>query len=228
MAADALTRAQLEAQRRLRAIAERETARIWRALPRYDRANVDQWLSAVLPVAEATKRQSALLTDAYIARKLRRRPVGIETPKIRGGTPPEKVYERPFLTLWKALSAGKAFEEASAAALARATSTAAMDVQMAMREAANAVQQADDGIFGYQRVANAGACEFCLMIDGAYVKSADAMALHNHCGCGLEPLTEPHPLAASLPNGVAVHQHGELGPVLTDPAHAFTPESQLA
>jgi hypothetical protein len=47
------------------------------------------------------------------------------------------------------------------------------------------------------------------------------MPLHNHCGCSLEPVLDdvtPTP----LPEGVAVHEHGELGLVLGDPAHDFT------
>lgn len=227
MPADALTRAQLEGQRRLRVLAEREVARIWRALPGYDRENIDQWLSGALPVMSAVRRQSASLTDAFLARKLERAPLGVGLPTIRNGAAPEDVYRRPFVTLWSALGAGKAFADASAAALARATSTAAMDTQLSMRAAANEIQEADEGIYGFERVANPGACEFCQMIDGAYVKNADAMELHNHCGCGLEPLTESHPRAAKLPSGVAVHQHGELGPVIAAPEYDFTTAAQI-
>ena len=60
----------------------------------------------------------------------------------------------------------------------------------------------------------------------AFVKSANAMALHNHCGCGLEAVfydVEVPP----LPDGVAVHQHGELGAVLGDPAHSFASLADL-
>ena len=97
-----------------------------------------------------------------------------------------------------------------------------MDVQLASRATFAAIQDADKTIFGFQRVADGDACAYCRMIDGAYVKRADAMALHNYCGCTLEPLTEPHPSAARLPSGVAVHEHSELGPVLTAPEHVFT------
>ena len=103
-----------------------------------------------------------------------------------------------------------------------------MDVQLSARATFDAVQAADSGIYGYQRVADGSACEFCQRLDGAYVKSASAMALHNGCGCSLEPLTAPHRLAAYLPSGVAVHEHGELGPMLGSPDHSFTGPSGLA
>lgn len=228
--ASALTLAHIEAQRRLRQAVVRGVEGIWRGLPGYDRPNVDEWLSRVLPVVAAGQRQSALLTDAYLARSLERAPIGLNIERlstVRGDTSPAEAYERPFITLWSSLSSGVAFTEAKSAALARAASMARWDVQATMRATAGAVQEADDGIFGFERVADASACAFCQEVDGAYVKSGDAMPLHNGCGCGLEPLTAPHRLAAKLPSGVAVHQHGEMGPVLVSPDHDFTTESDL-
>lgn len=225
--ASALVRAHILGEQRLRRIVTGAVARAWRSLPAYNEADVDEWLLRVLPLVAGAQRQSVALTEAYLARSLDRRPIGINPAKligsaVRNGTPPEDVYRRPFVTLWSSLADGKGFEAATAAGLARATSTAAMDVQLAARATFGAVQGADDGVYGYQRVADGGACEFCQAVDGAYVKAGDAMALHNNCGCSLEPLTAPHPRAAKLPDGVAVHEHGELGPMLGSPDHDFT------
>lgn len=203
---------------------------IWRDLPGYDRENIDEWLTIVLPIIETSRRTSAALTDAYIASALERQPLGLYAlERVRNGTDPAEVYQRPFVTVWTALGAGRAWEDAVAQGLRRATSTAAIDTQLAFRSTADHIAQADQGIYGYKRVADAGACAFCRMVNGAYVKSASAFALHNHCGCGLEPLTDPHPAARFLPSGeeirrdgFAVQTHGELGAVLTDPAHDFT------
>lgn len=202
-------------------------AAAWNSLPGYNEQDVDPFLAAVLPVVSAGQRQSVALTNAYLAQFLRRPPLPLEVgtltgAALRNGTPPEQVYRRPFVKVWTSLKNVGVYDQAVAAGLEYATSTAEMDVQMASRAAYQAVQDADDNIYGYQRAADGGACQFCVEVDGAYVKSADAMPLHNRCGCGLEPLTAPHPRAASLPSGVAVHEHGELGPVLTDPAHQFT------
>ena len=199
----------------------------WNSLSGHDRANVDEWLSVVLPLTEAANRQSIALTAAYIARSLDRPPEGVDVPAVladlRGGVPAEEVYRRPFVDYWSALKSNNPYDVALLKGLNRATSTAATDVQLAMRATANAVETP----YGYQRVADGGACEFCQKVDGAYVKSATAMALHNNCGCSLEPLTAPHRLAAHLPDGVAVHSHGELGAVLTSPEHSFTGPSGL-
>jgi len=229
--ASPLTEAHIEGQRRLRAAVVGVVEQAWRDLPNYDRASVPAFLNAAVPTVLAGQRQSVALTEAYLARFLGRQPLGVNPENLIGagirGVDPREVYARPFVTLWTSLSDGTAYTDAVNAGLARAKNTAAMDVQMSMRATSQAVQTADEGVFGYQRVADGDACPFCAEIDGAYVKFADAAALHDNCGCGLEPLTAPHPRAAKLPSGVAVSQHGELGPVLHAPEHNFTGPSGL-
>lgn len=224
--AEPLTRAHIEGQRRIREVLGRAVGLVWAELPGYDRENVDEWLSRVLPVVAASQRQSVALTEAYLARSLERQPKGVDVEAligaaVRNGAEPADVYSRPFVNIWTALGKGAEYRDAVAAGLARAEATAAVDVQLSARGTFAAVQRADRVIRGYRRVANGGACKFCQTVDGAIVKSASAMALHNHCGCGLEPLLTPLPSTA-LPDDVAVHVHGELGAVLGDPAHDFT------
>lgn len=230
-----LSDAHIRGQARLRGATVAAVERLWRGMRGYERADLDEWLSAVVPAVLTAQRASVSLTDAYVARMLARQPLGVSADEIiranRGDVVPEEVYSRPFVTVWSALGAGTLYEDAVAAGLARATGTAAMDVQMAMRASANAVQQADPSIVGYERVADAGACEFCQEVDTAFVYSADAMALHNHCGCGLEPVTRAtrgQRIGRKGQHGrrVAIHEHGELGAVLADPAHDFATAAQ--
>lgn len=230
--ASPLTEAHIGAQKRLRDALTAIIATAWRDLPAYDRADIPAFLDTAVPAVLAAQRQSVALTEAYIARYLGRRPVGIAPAALIGagirGTDPAEVYARPFVTVWTALSEGVPYESAVSAGLSRATEMAAFDVQASMRATSGAVQSATpEGFYGYQRVANGDACDYCAEIDGAYVKFADAMPLHPNCGCGLEPLTAPHPRAAKLPSGVSVHEHGEMGAIIADPAHAFTGPSGL-
>ncbi|HYJ21619.1 MAG TPA: hypothetical protein VEW07_06325 [Solirubrobacterales bacterium] len=246
---DLLTEAHIEGEKRLRESLIEALARIWQSLPGYDRENVDEWLSKALLVVLAAQRQSVALTNAYLARAMERQPLGLDLPEltgagVRNGAAPEAVYERPFVTVWSALGAGTDWEQSVQDGLARATSTGAMDTQLSMRAAAMAIEEADTNLFGFRRVANPEACIFCKEVDGAYVKGADGfvMGLHNHCGCGLEALREPHPGAVKLPDGteirafaygplndnVALEDHGELGPVLVDPNQHFTSQAELA
>jgi hypothetical protein len=223
--ASRLSDSHILAQERLRALLKRLLTQAWGSLPGYDEEDVAPWLKTVVPLVLAGQRQSVALTNAYVARALARPPLEINPDevigRVRGNTTPEQAYRRPFVTIWTALQAGTAWADAVNQGLERATSTGDMDVQMASRGTFAALQDADPGIRGYQRAADGNACEFCLLVDGAFVKSADAMPLHNHCGCSLEPVLDdvtPTP----LPEGVAVHEHGELGLVLGDPAHDFT------
>ncbi len=223
-------------------------AQIWADLPGYDRENIDEWLSRAVPAVLTAQRASALVTDAYLGQALGRGPIGFNPSEligaaVRNGVALEEVYQRPFVTLWSKLGENAGFEAASSAALARVKSTAAMDVQLSMRATADAVDVADTSFYGYRRVADPGACPFCLEVDGAYIKAADgfAYALHNGCGCSMEPNTEPHRGAVHLPDGsrvrayqygplndnVAVEQHGELGAVLVAPGDTFTSQADL-
>lgn len=43
-------------------------------------------------------------------------------------------------------------------------------------------------IWGYQRVADGDACDFCAMLDGAQFRTDDPMPIHPGCGCGVEPV----------------------------------------
>ncbi len=214
-------------QARLRKAVAAGVAAAWTALPAYYEADVPVFLRTAVPIVLAGQRQSAAITDAYIARALERQPLGIDPSLVTGaaarnGVDPLEVYRRPFVTVWTALKTGSDYRDAVDAGLARAVTMAASDVQLAARATFQQIQEQDQSIYGYARTADPDACEFCQLVDGAYVKSADAMPLHNNCGCSLEPLTSPHPRAAVLPSGVAVHEHGELGPVLADPAQTFT------
>lgn len=245
------------AQERLRAIVVAAVAAAWAALPRYDRDQVEPWLATVVPLVLAGQRQSVALTEAFIARALRRQPLGVNPANligaaVRNGTAPQEVYQRPFVNVWTALKDGKEFEQAVAEGLDRATSAAATDVQLSMRATAAAVGGADPGIYGWQRVTDGNACDLCLIASTQRYHKADLLPIHNHCGCSVAPITEPSGQvidralyrrlkaegaidkitaqrqrrrereAAEPPAEAEVVHHGELGPVLVDPAHTFT------
>jgi hypothetical protein len=230
-----LARAHILSQERLRALVVAAAGRIWGGLPGYDRQNIDEWLSGILPVVAAAQRQSIALTDAYLARALERQPLGIDPADasgaaVRAGTPPEQVYRRPFVTVWTALQGGTQWEDAVHSGLARATSTAATDVQLSMRRTLQIVGEEDELILGYQRVTDGDACAFCRLVAGQRYHTSQLMPIHNHCGCGVDVITgEQRPdFTGQLDNDrVAVREHGEMGPVLVDPAQAFTSLGEL-
>lgn len=230
----ALAEAHIEAQRRLRLITGRAVASIWEELPGYDRENLDEWLSKVVPVVQTGQRASIALTEGFLAQAVGRGPLGVNPETViagvRGETATETVYERPFVTLWAKLGAGVQFSTAAAVALERARSSAATDVQMAMRDTLREVGEADELILGYQRVPDGGACSFCQLVSGQRYHTADLMPIHSNCGCGVDVITgtqRPDFSGRYDRDQVAIRQHGELGPVLVDPAHDFTSTADI-
>jgi hypothetical protein len=239
MPSPALTQAHIAAQAHLRRIVAAAIVGIWARLGHYDQQDVDPFLADALPVVLAGQQQSLALTAAFLARSLKISPFGINPAlvtgaAVRNGTPPADVYRRPFVDVWSSLKRGEPWSQAVENGRSRAESAAVTDVQLSSRATFQAAQ--DDpavggGIYGYQRHADGGACEFCLAVNGAYVKSADASPLHPHCGCSLSPLTSAHPRAAFLPDGshvtdkYAINEHGELGAVLGAPDQHFENEA---
>lgn len=239
MAPPAEVRAHIAQQQRLRDQVTAQVAAAWAALPSYDEGDVATFLAAALPVVLAAQRAAVLLTNAFLGLRLGRGPAEIDPdrligPHLRNGTEPSDVYRRPFVTTWSKLKEGTGWEDAVKAGGDRATSAAATDCQLAMRETLREVGEKDDLILGFQRVPDPGACDFCRLVAGQRYTTGQLMPIHNHCGCGVDVITEAnrgdftgdpeHDLSVSREDGLtaAVEEHGELGPVLVDGAHAFT------
>lgn len=225
----------IAAETKLREGTARALARLWRALPGYDRKNVDEWLANVVPFVTEAQQLSISLTDAYLAARMRRQPVGVALGDL-ALRDPAQTYERPFVAVWAALKQGRAFEQAVAAGLSHAAGAAATDVQRAMTGTLQTVGGADDLILGYQRVINPGACELCQAASTQRYKFDDLMPIHGGCGCGVDVIdaTARSGFSGKYANDpvierdgltVAVREHDELGPVLTNAAHAFSTPS---
>lgn len=227
-----LTEAHIRGEKRIRDVTARAVESAWVSLPGYDRGNVPQFLERALPAVRAGVRASVNLTAAYIARAREEQPAGFDADQViaglRGGVSLEEVYRRPFVTVWTALEAGTLWADAVELGRERAVTAAVTDPQLAMRATASAL---DNG-FGYRRVADGDACEFCQAVNGAYVKgSGYVMALHPHCVIGSTRIASdlsPSDLsaeAASLRGAQAVTRRwysGEVVVLQTASGHVLT------
>ena len=230
--------AHLTLQERLRAIIVGLVTQAWHGLPGYDEEDVPQFVEQASAAVIAGQTRAVALADAYIARALGRGPLGLNAadltgPAVRNGTPADVEWRRPFVQAWSALGRGVQYEDAIAQGLHRAANMAATDVQLAHLRAYNAIGAADERIVGYQRVPDGSACTFCRTIAGRRYHKQALQPVHAHCGCGVAPITEATRgdffgkrendiVREPYPEGVAVHEHGELGPVLAAPGDHFT------
>lgn len=230
-----LAEAHIEGQAQIRAAAVAAVGQAWADLGSYDEDQVPVFTSAAVAVSLAAQRAAVALTNAFLAAVLGRQPLALDVDRlvgsaVRNGTQPAEVYRRPFVTTWTALKQRRLYETAVAAGLERATGTVAIDPQLSMRATLVEVGRQDATILGYARVPDADACEFCRLISGQRYTVEDLMPVHNRCGCGVDVITAANrdqyggkrSNDLALPTGVAVHEHGELGPVLADSSHDFT------
>lgn len=238
-----------QALARVRRIAAAGVTVAWDRLGAYNVEDVPTFVGAVVPVVEGAQRQAAALTLGYMTRRGAQASVDVAAvvAATRGGIPTADVYRRPFVTTWTALKDGRPWADAVRAGRERATSSAEMDVALATRDTAAAVVEGDDRIVGWERIPDGGACEFCLLASTQRYHSGDLMPLHNRCGCSVEPVfgdrdpghvLKPEQLEALKVGDVdearrlaserlAVHEHGELGPVLTERGQDFTGPSDI-
>lgn len=231
----------IAAQAALRARSGAAMGARWDALPNHDASSVPTFVTAAALIAAATRAASVRLTSAFLARRLGLPPLGIDPSQvvIRNGITPAEIYRRPFVNVWSDLKQGKSFADAVRSGRDRAVSSVQMDAQLAMRQTLVTAASREPLILGYRRVPDAGACAFCVLIAGQRYTTDQLMPVHNHCGCGVDVITEANrgDFTGKRENDLnvtrdgvtaAVVEHGELGPLVVNGADHFTDHAALA
>lgn len=224
-------------QAQLAALEDRAAAaldRAWmRAAPVGD-AEMARWLRLAAPALDAAKIAAASSTAAYVAGYARAAGAPIAelafdaravAGSIRGGIPTAAILERPVVETRVALSRGASLREALGIGRARAAQYARTDPHLAFREAFRVAASQIEGVVGYRRLPNAGACPLCLTASGQRYRIRDLMPIHPACGCTSAPIIGTHDPGRSIDRQqqepIAVHEHGELGPVLAPAGEHF-------
>lgn len=209
--------------------------RAWRSLPDYRGPSIDRFAATVAPIVVGAQRQVASLTDAHLARLEAAalgkpaKPLGIPADvlsfeALRAGTTALDVYRRPGVTVWTALAAGDDLETAVGKGLDRAQVLAITDVQLAKTHAARYVLEERESVVGYRRVPEPNACDLCsTAADGRTYRTSALMPIHARCNCDVEPIfgVRAPRESSSDDDTFAVHEHDELGPVLTAAGDSF-------
>lgn len=216
----------------------------------YRDADMARFVSQVVPIVLAGRRQVSALTDAYLSRKLGIRTTGpIDTDLLRGVAASE-VYARPFVTVRSKLADGLTLDAAVSAGSSRLSKMALTDMQLAKTHTARETYQRA-GVTRYVRVVSGGnTCALCYVASTQTYSTDDLMPIHPGCDCGTDvapddfdgtdTLIATHAsvedrLGESASDARAidyrkqliVREHGELGPVLAVRGQHFAGRSVL-
>lgn len=239
-----------------RAELRRIVAEVWREVGGPGDGNIDAWLQLILPIVNGSQQQILTLVSAYldtlssgfgITKTPNVTPAQILGVNLRG-TDPVDVYTRPIIEVRRRLSEGASLARARQMATERATVIAETDTVLAHRAAAQeAMQQLR--LTHYRRVPTGQSCDLCQLASTQRYRTGDLMPIHARCDCRVLPAfgtDDPgrivnERLHAELKargvideiteqrrrQRVALREHGELGPVLTDAGQTFTGPGDL-
>lgn len=168
----------------------------WRSLGSWRDADAAAFTDRVVPVILAGQRQTASLTDSYLATLARAtvgsgRVVGVPSEVATGarGIAPEIVYQRPFNTVRFLLSEGRSLVDAVEQGRQRLGKIGATDLQLARTHAARFVMQGDERVVGFRRVVSGGdPCALCEIAATQRYHSEDLLPIHPGCSCDVEPI----------------------------------------
>lgn len=222
----------------------RLTSDVWRDVGGPGEGNLNAWLNLILPIMAGAEVNIGQLVAAYLDELSTEWGITI-TPivttdqvtgtALRNGTPPEEVYARPVVDVRRELARGRRIDRAREAARQRALVLADTDAALAHRfAAASAFEQL--GFTTYRRVPTGRSCDLCRTAAEQRYNVAQLLPIHPHCDCRVLPEYSavrvpqrelPKVPPPSAPADPVVREHGELGPVLVDRAHAFTGPGDL-
>jgi hypothetical protein len=229
---------------RVRASVQHVVVATWNDMNAWRDSDIDDFARVVAPVVTGGQRRIATLTDSYLATLTAivtgapTRPVGIPadvvTDATMRGVDAREVYRRMGPTVWTALAHGRPLGDAVHDGLTRATVAAGTDLQLAKTHATRYALERNDRATGYARVPDGDACDLCLLASENTYGRGDLMPIHDRCNCDVEPLLDDGDRVASsapstdgIDTELAVHEHGELGPVLGVAGQHFTGPDDL-
>jgi hypothetical protein len=214
----------------------------WEALPGMTEAIAWDWAAQVAPVVERAQGLVAGATDSYVSIATGEPAAGLaaedfSSEKLRG-VPAAELWTRPPREVWWQLSKGAAFVAAMRMGLDRAKDLAATNLQLAHTHAFRLVVPTPT----FRRKTRAGGCDLCVLAAGRPAKASELMAIHAHCHCVAVPVergADPGPMtnptnrataakAEAEGTEVAVHEHGEIGPVLGRAGNDFAGPHRVA
>lgn len=233
----------------------------WSGLRSWRSSDVQSFQRTAIPALLAAERQVSSLTTTYLERIYRdiadeASRVAVDFDAVTGealrGIRLADEYERPFKTVWTALSNGEPFDVALDQGTSRLESLVKTDLQLARTHTARAVTEQQPGVSYTIRVPiGEYSCALCLVAATQRYRKRELLPIHPGCDCLVktvrssfdpgqvideERLNAIHAaVEAALPGKsdrsaraidyrklIVQHTHGEIGPVLGFKGQRFT------
>lgn len=190
--------------RKTRKLVQQQTSRLWNLQETYYEKDIPYFIDKLEPLVLAGERHAVELTTSYLTEasgyninQLLQVSADDIIPTLRGGLAPEALYTRAFQTVWNGLANKLPVPEAIRRGGERLISATGMNVSLAFQATGPAFAKLNNPvlakagakvIIGYERTSAPDCCDFCMLVDGAFCYSQDALPLHNNCGCTLSPV----------------------------------------
>ena len=178
----------------------------------------------------------------------------LSTSALRNGVNVKEVYSRPFVQMRMALAKGDSFTDALSLGSRTADSFARTEIQLSRRQASLFARRANDNIVGFLRTLSGNEnCALCYVASTQRYNKGDLLPIHPACDCGEMPIygdSDPGQVidqqlldksheAVGQRFGIdvggrnpdyrkiTIHDHGEMGPMLTVKGQKFTGPNDL-
>lgn len=241
----------MNATGRVRASVLHAVAAAWEQTPELRDADVGRLVERLAPQVIAGQLQLANLTSAFLAqqaallRGIPVKPARVDRKEIlgvRAGIPIEELLHRPAVTVYTELAVGATYENARKAGFHRLISIAGTQLQLAKTHQARKALETSGATYFRRVLSGSENCKICVLAATQRYRTGRLADIHPGCDCGVEELPrgetperiiDPQLLKAvnsltdedGKPLGtrdlITVHEHGELGPVLTWKKHDF-------
>ncbi|MGW6855791.1 hypothetical protein [Streptomyces xanthophaeus] len=173
--------------------------RSWTDLGSWRGDDVGRFQRAALPTILAGQRQVATLTTSYLERLYReitdeesRGDLDLDrvTGRALRGVDPEEVYERPFKTVWHALSEDVPFDAALAQGAHRLETILKTDLQLARTHTVREVTADQPGVeYTVRTLEGEYDCALCMIASTQRYHKKDLQPIHPGCDCGIKTVS---------------------------------------
>jgi hypothetical protein len=156
----------------------------WDALPAYDEANVDEFVTVTAPTLVGAQAAAVALSAGFFALTLGVPPVGVDPADIAV----EADVQGPFRATWHALAMGRPFEEAVRVGRSTAQAVGFDFVQSSARRTGDAVAARSGREVRWQRVPGSKSCDWCRQVAGRHYLTAESADFgHERDDCDVVP-----------------------------------------